>query len=249
MAAVLHGGEGAVLSHRSAAALWRMRSGAGPRAHVTAPRKRRNSAKVTFHCADLPPDEITTEQGIPVTTPARTLLDLAPLLPSPVLARMVEAAPSRGAHLAELLERYPRRAGVPRLRAVLAAAQPMTRSDLEAIALEAMERTGLPTPQVNVVVDGHEVDFVWREHGLIAELDTYVTHGSRAAFERDRERDRKLMLAGWRVVRITNEEALGDLKRLLDASAAHAPRRRASAAWSARGRRPPTTRSAPGPSR
>jgi hypothetical protein len=68
----------------------------------------------------------------------------------------------------------------------------MTRSDLEATFLDAMERGGLPTPEVNVVIDGHEVDFVWRDQRVIAELDTYMTHGSRTAFERDRHRDRQL---------------------------------------------------------
>ena len=95
----------------------------------------------------------------------------------------------------------------------------MTRSDLEATVLEAMEGAELPQPQVNVVVEGYEVDFVWREHRVIAELDTYVTHGSPAAFQRDRERDRKLTLAGWRVLRMTGEDGIGDLKRLLAASA------------------------------
>ena len=219
MAAVLAGGEGSVLSHWSAATLWRMRSGTGPRAHVTSPRDRRNSGTITFHQARLPADEVTTEQGIPTTTPARTLLDLAPLLPSPVLARMIEAAPSRGEPVATLVNRYPRRAGAPKLRAIMAEAQPMTRSDLEATVLEAMEGAELPQPQVNVVVEGYEVDFVWREHRVIAELDTYVTHGSPAAFQRDRERDRKLTLAGWRVLRMTGEDGIGDLKRLLAASA------------------------------
>jgi very-short-patch-repair endonuclease len=96
--------------------------------------------------------------------------------------------------------------------------------------LAAMERTGLPRPRVNVVIDGHEVDFVWTEHRVIAELDTYVTHGSRAAFERDRERDRKLAIAGWTVVRITDERGVEDLRRLLDASAARSPRHRAQVA-------------------
>ena len=230
MAAVLAAGEGSVLSHWSAATLWRMRPGTGPRSHVTLPRDRLNSEAITFHQTQLPDDEVTTEQGIPVTTPARTLLDLAPLLPSPVLARMIDATPNRGADVMALLSRYPRRAGAPKLRALAARVQPMTRSDLEAKVLDAIGRAGLPQPQVNVVINGYEVDFVWREHGVIAELDTYMTHGSRTAFERDRERDRKLAIAGWTVVRITDESGIDDLRRLLDASAARSPRRRASAA-------------------
>ena len=229
MAAVLAAGEGGVLSHWSAATLWRMRSGTGPRAHVTSPRDRRNRETITFHQTRLPADEVTTEQGIPATTPARTLLDLAPLLPSPVLARMVEAAPNRGEHLATLLERYPRKRGRAKLAAALGP-QPMTRSDLEATVFDAIERAELPEPRVNAVVEGHEVDFVWSEHRLIAELDTYMTHGSRTPFERDRKRDRKLAIAGWTVVRITDESGIEDLSRLLAASAARSPRRRASAA-------------------
>ena len=197
MAAVLAGGSGAALSYWSAASLWQLRPGVGPRSHVTTPRHRLSHGKVTFHQSRLTPDEITTEQNIPCTTPARTLLDLAPLLPNPILGRMIEAAPNRGASLAELLERYGRRAGAGRLRAVLAKARPMTRSDFEALVLERIDRAGLPKPHVNTVVEGCEVDMCWPDRRVIAELDTYVTHGSRLAFERDRERDRKLAVAGW----------------------------------------------------
>ena len=233
MAAVLAAGEGAVLSHWSAASLRRMRPGRGPRAHVTSPRRRRSHPTITFHHARLPPDEVTVEQGIPVTTPARTQLDLAPLLPSPTLARMIDAAGTcAGTPLAALLERYPGRAGVPKLTKILATSRPMTRSDLEAEILAAMERAGLPRPDVNAVIEGFEVDFAWPEHRVIAELDTYVTHGTPLAFERDRQRDRKLTAAGWRVVRLTDHrpaEALADLSRLLAASAARSPSRRAAA--------------------
>jgi hypothetical protein len=233
MAAVLAAGEGGVLSHWSAASLWRLRPGRGPRAHVTSPRRRRNHATITFHFARLPPDEVTEEHGIPATTPARTQLDLAPLLPSPTLARVIDAAGThRGTPLADLLDRYPHRAGVPKLRRILATPRPMTRSDLEAEILDAMDRAGLPRPDVNQVIEGHEVDFAWPEHRVIAELDTYVTHGSPLAFERDRARDRKLTAAGWRVVRLTDRgsaEGIDDLSRLLGASAARSPSRRAAA--------------------
>jgi very-short-patch-repair endonuclease len=232
MAAVLAAGERAALSYWSAATLCGMRQAAGPRSHVTSPRERQNSGTVTFHCAHLADDEVTVEQGIPVTTPARTLLDLAPLLPGPTLARMIEAAPwSRGASLAELLDRYPRRAAGEKLRVALAKPMPMTRSDFEAHVLDAIERAGLPQPKVNAVVEGYEVDFVWPDHGVIAELDSYVTHGSRAAFQRDRQRDRRLS-PDWRVARLTDEDieaGIEDLSRLLAASAARSPRRRAAA--------------------
>lgn len=222
MAAVLAAGEGAVLSHWSAASLWRMRTGRGPRAHVACARRRRRHPSIAFHFAELLDDETTSENHIPVTTPARTLIDLAPSLPSHSLRRMIAAAEWRGgASLKELAARYPRRAGVPKLRAALAMPAPLTRSDLEAEFLERIEEARLPRPQVNTSVEGYEVDFAWREHRVIAELDTYLTHGSRVAFEEDRRRDRRLTAAGWRVVRVTDaatREALEDLSRLLGAS-------------------------------
>ena len=233
MAAVLLGGVGAVLSHWSAATLWRMRQGAGPRSHVTTPRKRRSGPRITFHHAQLAPDEVMVEHGIPTTTPARTLVDLAPLLPSHILVRIIETIEANrvwvGPSLPELFERYPRRAGVPKLKAAAAKPVRMTRSDFEAEVIELIEAASLPSPETNQVVEGYEVDFVWHDEGVIAELDTYVTHGSRVAFERDRERDRKLAIAGWTVVRITDESGLEDLSRLLAASARHLRRRRAAA--------------------
>ena len=96
----------------------------------------------------------------------------------------------------------------------------MTRSDFEALVLERIDRAGLPKPHVNTVVEGCEVDMCWPDRRVIAELDTYVTHGSRLAFERDRERDRKLAIAGWTVIRLTEKSGVEDLSRLLGASAA-----------------------------
>lgn len=229
-AAVLAAGEGGVLSHWSAASLLRMRQGRGPRSHVTCPRWRRNTERISFHEADLPADEITAALGIPTTTPARTQLDLAPLLPSPVLGRMIHAAgPHPGASLAELLDRYPRKPGGPKLRAIVAQPIPFTRSDLEADWLERIERAGLPRPAVNATVEGYEADLVWWEHHVVAEIDTYLTHGSRSAFERDRARDRRLTGAGWRVIRLTGADGLDDLSRVLAASAARSPSRSAAA--------------------
>ena len=230
MGAVLYAGEDSVLSYWSAAAHSGLRRGGGPLSHVTCPRRRASTAGIRMHYARLEDDEMTVQNGIPATTPARTLLDLAPLLPSPTLARMIDAAPTVGAPLAELLGRYPHRPGVPRLREALAKPGHMTRSDLEATLLEAMRRAGLPEPRVNAVIEGHEVDFVWREHGVIAELDSYVTHGSPLAFERDRARDRKLAIAGWTVVRVTDDGGVDDLSRLLAATAARSPSHRAAAA-------------------
>lgn len=116
-----------------------------------------------------------------------------------------------------------------KLRVVLGEAMPFTRSDLEAKVWDAMKLAGLPAPNVNAVIDGYEVDFSWPHQGVIAELDSYVTRGSPIAFERDRNRDRKLAIAGWTVVRLTDAADVEDLSRLLAASAARWPHRRAAA--------------------
>lgn len=228
MAAVLAAGEDSALSHWSAASLTRLRQGRGPRSHVTCPRKRRSSRQVAFHFADLPPDEVTVMNNIPATTPARTLLDLAATASIPSLTRMTAAAGlTEGTSLRDLLDRYPRKPGAAKLRAITARPQPMTRSDLEAAYIERFEQAGIPRPRVNAVIEGNEVDFVWDEHGVAAELDSYVTHGSRIAFEADRARDRKLAAAGWIVVRLTDEDpddGITDLSRVLAASAARSPR-------------------------
>jgi hypothetical protein len=208
MAAVLAGGEAARLSFWSAAALARLRTGGGPTSHVTCPRSRRSTERIAFHEAKLPADEVTELRGIPATTPSRTILDLATVAPSPSLTRMTAAIgprPKTEASLAELLDRYPRKPGALKLRAVIASPIPMTRSDLEAAYLERFEKAGIPPSRVNAVIEGHEVDFVWDEHGVAAELDTYATHGSRQAFKADRARDRKLA-AKWIIVRLTDED-------------------------------------------
>ena len=226
MAAVLAGGAGSALSHWSAASLLKLRAGAGPRTHVISPRRRRNSGAITFHLALLPDDELTETDHIPVTSPGRTILDLARHVSTPALHRMVEAAerlsPWEGPSIPELLGRYPRRAGTRKLRAVLATPLAMTRSEVEARFLYLLDAWGLPRPRMNLVICGFEVDCVWPDRRLVVELDAFGTHGSSAAFERDRKRDRVLQAAGWTVIRITAtqlaEEASAircDLARLL----------------------------------
>lgn len=228
MAAVLAAGPDAALSHWSAAALWGLRGG-GAHPHVTGPRRKRLK-RATVHRALLRPDELTEEEGIPVTTPSRTLLDLAPLLPSPSLARMLEAAEklprTPGPTLPELLDRYPRRAGAKKLRALLAQPIARTRSDFEAEFRAWMRGCGLPDPETNALVElgaeRIEADFVWRAERVLVELDTFETHGSRSAFERDRRRDRAAQAAGWRTLRVTDltPDVERDLRKLLAPAAA-----------------------------
>jgi very-short-patch-repair endonuclease len=213
MAAVLAGGDGAVLSHRDAAALWRLRPSARPRIEVSA-RSKRGRPGLQFHEAVLAPDEVTVHEGIPVTTVARTLFDLAAV----VDARQVERAINEAevlrlwdeVSLAGLVKRYPRRPGAGKVRAALGARRDgptLTRSELEERFLARVRAASLPSPEVNATVeaDGRtfEIDFLWRDQRLAVELDGRASHGTAAAFEGDRERDRILSAAGWRPARFT----------------------------------------------
>jgi hypothetical protein len=234
MAAVLAGGQAAVLSHRSAAALWRISAERGG-IDVTAPRARVGRAGVLFHRASLPADEVTIHDAVPVTTVPRTLYDLATVLPHRRLERALNEAEVLRLwdelSLDRLLDRYPRRPGNQAVRALLGARRAgatVTRSELEVMFLAVIDGTGLPRPEVNVLVAGFEVDAVWRDARVAVELDGRDTHGTAIAFERDRERDRILQAAGWRVVRITfrqmrfgRDELVADLRRLLDVGGAN----------------------------
>lgn len=206
MAAVLAAGPSAVLSHHSAAALWGIRPTSRTRIEVTVPRTLHATKHLHPHCAVLPQDERTTHQGIPVTTPARTLLDLAATLDLRQLERAFNEAEvlrlTSPTPVEELVQRHQPR-GTTNLRTLLLNARSATRSELEAMFLAFLDRHDLPTPQTNTIIEGTEVDAAWREHGLIVELDGYAHHGTRAAFEADRRRDRRLIAAGWTVLRVT----------------------------------------------
>ena len=213
LAAVLACDQQAVLSHRSAADLWGLRRSDAPHTEITVPTRagRRRRPGITIHRSSLAPFETaTTTQGIPTTTPARTLLDLAEVVPRRALEKAADQA--EALRLFELgaielvLRAHPHRHGTARLRRVLAAyaiGEQFTRSELEERFLALCERHGIPAPRVNARVAGLEVDFFWPRASLVAELDGHTHHGTRAAFERDRERDAQLLLHGVRTVRIT----------------------------------------------
>ena len=160
----------------------------------------------------LPDDEVTVVEGIPATTVPRTLLDLAVVVGRREVERAINEAEVRRLadplSLPDLLRRYPRRRGSATIRAILAAGRTaLTRSELEDRFLALVDAAGLPPPEVNAMLelgDGWiEVDCLWRSRRLVVELDGHATHSTRAAFEGDRSRDRMLLTAGWRVVRIT----------------------------------------------
>jgi Protein of unknown function (DUF559) len=210
MAAVLACGPDAVLSYLSAACLWGLARSAGFGIDVTTPRSRRRRAGVRLHeVRHLPAEDRTVRAEIPVTSIARTLLDLATVLDRRRLQRAVEESERLGLlHVPTAIQRCEQsngRRGVPALLSLLADFRPAphTRSELEDRFLDLCREAGLPLPATNVVIAGLEVDFLWRDARLVVELDGYEFHRTRAAFERDRERDAELKLDGYEVVRLT----------------------------------------------
>ena len=230
MAAVLSCGGGAVLSHRSAAAHWGIRRSDRERVEVTTRRGARSQRRVDVHTTRwLPASHTDVLEGIPVSAPHRTLLDLAEVLTSAQLRRAVDQADVLGLldhrSCRKLLLAAAGRHGLPRLAAALAASRDgprLTRSELEERVLRLLDSAGLPRPEVNAIVaagaEHFEVDFLWRRARLIVEADGHASHRTRMAFERDRTRDRVLTETGWRVVRVTWRQVTdepGDLARSL----------------------------------
>jgi very-short-patch-repair endonuclease len=212
LAAVLACGPGAVLSHRSAAALWGIRP-APRKVEVTVGRSRRGTAGVVVHRArSLPPGDVARRRGVPTTTLPRTIADLADVLSEGELARAVHQAEIAHALDAESLARAARgangRRGAGRLARAMAAGPDRTRSELERRLLALCDEHGLPRPEVNETVAGLEADFVWRGERVVAETDGWAYHGTRRAFERDRERDQALTRAGYRPLRFTHRQVV-----------------------------------------
>jgi very-short-patch-repair endonuclease len=180
--------------------------------------------------------DVARRYGLPVTAPARTLLDLSGLLPARELERAVEEAERtrlvRPAQLAALLARSPGRHGTAALRALLERTTPstFTRSEAEERLLALVRAARLPDPELNVRIAGHEVDFLWREAGLAVEVDGFAFHSTRAAFERDRIRDGELLGAGLAVLRVTWGQIVSEPEALLVrlAQALNRPRERLS---------------------
>ena len=212
MAAVLACGEDAGLSHVCATALWEIRQYTGEWIHVTVPTRagRARGDRIRLHrCGSLIADDITTHRGIPVTTVARTLLDVAAMLTPPRLARTVEQTEIRRlfdlAAVERTMARNPKHPGVGRLRRAIELYRPdeLKRSELEHAFLALCRTQGLPRPLVNHIVEDHEVDFFWPEQRLIVETDGAGTHLTHAAFQSDRARDAEYVALGYRVMRFT----------------------------------------------
>jgi hypothetical protein len=210
MAAVL-AYDGGVLSHGFAAALLGLRGMPGGDVEITVVRAGgRRVRGIRVHATrSLHPSDITTEENIACTSPARTLVDLAAVLDRRrlhrALERSIELRLFDGALMGAALERARGRRGTGVLRELLAALpdEPApTRNELERRFLELVRELGLPTPVVNAHVGVHQVDFHWPPHRLIVETDGRATHDTAYQFEQDRRRDLELTLAGWHVIRV-----------------------------------------------
>lgn len=225
MAAVLTGGSDAVLSHEPAGIHWLLLRPRPSLPHITTPHKGRGRPGIHHHASLLPADETTVRDGIPVTTVARTLLDLAQCLDHHRLERAVAEAEYRryadAPSLPELLDRYPRRRGVAGLRAILAsgdAERGITRSQLEERFLRFLDARGLERPELNAPLrlgeDVIVVDCLWRRQRIALELDGRAAHLRVRQWEADRLRDRRLLAAGWRPARVTSQQLGDDPDRL-----------------------------------
>ncbi len=229
MAAVLACGDGAALSHGSAGELHAVRRSDSLHIDVIVPgRRTQEHAGIAVHRPRrLEPDELVCIDGIPVTTLARTLLDLGDVLGRRQLERACDES-ERSARVdwqavLVLIDRHPGKVGSRRLRRLLAEhgiGGSRERSGFERDFVDFCAAHHLPAPEVNAVICGEEVDFCWPASRVIVETDGYEFHRTRFAFERDRRRDRALVAVGWRVIRVptlrTGRRALArDLRRLL----------------------------------
>jgi very-short-patch-repair endonuclease len=223
MAAVLAGGDGAVLMGPSAAALHGFAPDDRRESHVRSSRRSRPGLR--FHRTSLSKNEVTRRHGIPVTTAARTLLDLATTADAVRLERALrEALFTRATSipaLSRMLSTHQGERGAGALaRAVQEAkdAPGHFRSNKEQRFKNWLRRQRLPLPRFNAEIQDMEVDCYWPQHRLVAEIDDRSTHARRKSFETDRIRDRTLQANGLRVIRIAEpyDRALSeDLRRLL----------------------------------
>jgi len=207
LAAVLACGDGAALSHGSAATLWGIDKHWHRPLEVTARSARRHPAITIHRSSTLTTPDIATHFGVPVTSPARTLLDLTPRLTDTRLTRAVnDLRQARYLSLADLQELLQRHRGAKRLRAHTAHPErPPTRSELEDAFIHFANRHDLPEPLINTDVVGREADVFFPEHKLVVELDGYDFHHTREQFESDRDRDAARLAAGVATVRLTWE--------------------------------------------
>jgi very-short-patch-repair endonuclease len=232
-AVILYFGGQAVLSHASAAALWGLKSPPPPHVVVTTigHGARSRPGLVVHRTTRVDRSDVRRRDGLPVTSPARTLIDLASeadgddLEEALAIARMTRLASDR--EIERALAHAPHRPGVARLMRLLdTGGEGFTRTRAERRMQALVRQAGLPAPLVNVQLHGFTVDFLWADSKLVVEVDGYEFHADRKAFEHDRRRDQILVAAGYRVIRITwrqlRDEPLAVIVRIAQALTAAA---------------------------
>lgn len=217
MVACLAWGKGTVISHRAAAALWRLAGFEARLVELTVPRSRRRAEPGIIHRHPLFRADVATVEAIPVTTPARTLIDLASVVPQEAVEEAMDDALRRGMVSIPLLRRRlneigrPGRPGVAMTRRLLDSRDPAEsapESVFERRLLRALLRAGLPTPVLqHEIRDGGRlvavVDFAYPDARLAIEADGYRWHSGRIRWDHDRARRNQLTLLGWRIIHIT----------------------------------------------
>ena len=202
-------GDRAALSHGSALTLWGFWKRWDEPFEVTVASDRRPKGIRVHRVAGLRRRDVGIENGIRVTSPARTFLDMAPRIPAKSLRRFINDGRRREVitldDLADVVRRFPFHPGAKLLRPHVGAPHGPTRSEFEDAFITFCRRHGLPTPEVNATVAGFEADAYFEKERLIVELDGWGFHNDRRAFEDDRERDAAMLALGIATVRITWE--------------------------------------------
>ena len=223
----------AVASHGSAAWLWGLQRNRPGVIHVTVPKTRRSRREFVVHTAALSGADIAEVEEIPVTSVARTLLDLAGMSSDLQIGRVLERAEEQRCFdlhaIEDMLARTSGHSGADRLRRALALYRPeiaFTRSGLEKRFLELVRDSEIPAPAMNFSVGGFELDAYWEAERFAVELDVYETHGTRAAFERDRLRQDDLMLIGVEMIRVTGPRLKREPGATIERVCSHLERRR-----------------------
>jgi hypothetical protein len=226
LAAVMACGPGAVLSHGSAAVHWNLLAYEPPRPEVTAPASRKGAPGIRLHRShSLAAQDITQHQGIPTTTLARTVLDIAAQVPPHHLERALAQAERLQLYdhraLQDLIARANGHRATKRLTEAIAGDPQFTRSELEALMNKLARDHGLPRPVCNTSVLAHdgtpyEVDCYFPTHRVVVETDGWETHRTRHAFESDRAKDAALTAAGYIVVRFTWRQLRHDPQTVAD---------------------------------
>jgi hypothetical protein len=224
-----------VASHLSAAWIWGLLRSRPETIHLTSRRTRRAKRTFVTHTADLARADMTRRDGIPVTSLSRTILDVAVTSRPRTVRRHLQVANDEKLldlrEMEDLLRRTKGHRGQTKVRAALELYEeqpPFTRSGLEERFLEVMREAGLPEPSMNFFVEGFEIDAYWAEARFGVELDVYETHGSRLAFEEDRERDDALLHAGIETTRVTGRRLDREPGAVVDSVRRHLARRRAA---------------------